>query len=106
MDQRAYLTELQEIILSFPEERRRQFTAAFIAREKNPVIAFGLNGWLGWLGADMFYLGLPLLGVLKLITGGGCGIWSLINGFLIGGMTRDKNLEMARELKFSMQNVA
>lgn len=106
MNRRAYMTELQEIIFSFPEERRRQFTSTFIEREKNPVIAFGLNGFLGWLGFDLFYIDMPLLGVLKLITGGGCGIWTIVNWFMIGGMTRQKNIEIAREVKASMQMIS
>lgn len=103
MNRRAYFSELQEIVFSFPEERRRQFASTFLEREKNPVISFGLNSFLGVFGADLFYLGLPLLGVVKLITGGGCGIWTIINLFTIGSMTRERNLEIAREVKASMQ---
>jgi TM2 domain-containing membrane protein YozV len=33
----------------------------------------------GSLGLDRFYLGYTGLGVLKLITFGGCGIWALID---------------------------
>jgi TM2 domain-containing membrane protein YozV len=38
---------------------------------------------LGGLGVDRFYLGYTLYGVLKLITGGGFGIWWLIDIILI-----------------------
>jgi len=34
---------------------------------------------LGGLGIDRFVRGQVGLGVLKLITGGGCGIWALID---------------------------
>ena len=46
--------------------------------------AFLLSFFLGGLGADRFYLGYIGLGVLKLITGGGCGIWALIDMIIIG----------------------
>ena len=38
---------------------------------------------LGELGIDRFYLGYTKLGILKLITGGGFGIWWLVDIYLI-----------------------
>ena len=48
---------------------------------------------LGSLGVDRFYVGDILLGILKLITAGGCGIWWFVDLFLIMGATRRKNYE-------------
>ena len=39
--------------------------------------------FVGWLGIDRFYLGYTGLGILKLITCGGFGIWALIDLILI-----------------------
>ena len=38
---------------------------------------------LGGLGVDRFYAGHIGLGVLKLLTVGGCGIWALIDIILV-----------------------
>lgn len=46
-------------------------------------VAVALSLFLGWLGADRFYLGYPALGLLKFCTVGFCGIGSLIDFVLI-----------------------
>ena len=61
---------------------------------KDPTISLILSILAGTLGVDRFYMGDIGLGVGKLLTGGGCGIWYLIDIFLVMNDTRRKNLEM------------
>ena len=103
MNRRAYFGELMSIINSLPPEKRPEFVSSFLEREKNPVVAFGFNAFLGYFGADRFYVGSTLLGVLKLLTAGGLGIWVIVDYFQIAGITREKNILAARQLKESIR---
>ncbi|MCK4352600.1 TM2 domain-containing protein [candidate division WOR-3 bacterium] len=50
---------------------------------KDWLVALLLSIFLGGLGIDRFYLGYIGLGILKLLTGAGLGIWWLIDLILI-----------------------
>ncbi len=58
---------------------------------KDPIIALILSIFIGELGIDRFYVGDTGLGIGKLLTCGGLGVWSIIDWFLIMGATREKN---------------
>lgn len=60
---------------------------------KDPTISLILSILAGTLGVDRFYMGDIGLGIGKLLTGGGCGIWWLIDIFLVMNDTKKKNLE-------------
>lgn len=52
-------------------------------QQKEWLVALLLSIFVGSLGIDRFYLGYVGLGILKLLTGGGCGIWWLVDLILI-----------------------
>lgn len=67
---------------------------AFLSQMKDPVLSILLSIFVGSFGVDRFYIGDTGWGIGKLLTGGGCGIWWLIDIFLIMDATKQKNLEL------------
>lgn len=58
---------------------------------KDPTILLLISIFVGSFGIDRFLVGDTGLGVAKLLTGGGCGIWTIVDWFLIQGRTREQN---------------
>ncbi len=59
---------------------------------KDPTISLIVSLLAGSLGIDRFMIGDTGLGVGKLLTCGGLGIWAIIDWFMIMGATREKNM--------------
>jgi TM2 domain-containing membrane protein YozV len=60
---------------------------------KDPMTSLIVSILAGNLGIDRFIIGDIGLGVGKLLTCGGLGVWAIIDWFLIQDATRDKNFE-------------
>lgn len=61
------------------------------APQKSFIVTWLLSLLLGTLGIDRFYLGKVGTGILKLITLGGFGLWTLIDLIIVlTGNARDK----------------
>ncbi len=65
---------------------------------KNPVVMLLISVVVGQLGIDRFMLGDIGLGVLKLITLGGCGIWWIVDLFTVQDRTREHNFKKLIEI--------
>lgn len=59
---------------------------------KDPTILLIVSILLGGLGIDRFMLGDVGMGVLKLLTGGCCGILTIIDWFTISKKAKQANL--------------
>ncbi len=51
--------------------------------QKSWVVTLLLCLFFGYMGLHRFYSGHVVIGILQLVTGGGCGIWYLIDLILI-----------------------
>jgi TM2 domain-containing membrane protein YozV len=70
----------------------QQTPPAQSGESKSFLVALLLSIFVGTLGVDRFYLGYVGLGILKLVTLGGCGIWAIVDIILIAtGKLQDKN---------------
>ncbi len=59
---------------------------------KDPTVSLIVSLLAGSLGIDRFMIGDTGMGVGKLLTCGGLGIWAIIDWFMIMGATREKNM--------------
>lgn len=101
MNKSDYLITLDSIRRRVPEHYQSDFDLQLSIREKNPTIALVLSLVFGAFGIDRFYLGHYGLGLLKLVTFGGLGIWTVIDWFLIMGAARKENITLAKEISYN-----
>ena len=64
-----------------------------MARKVNWTLTLIMSIIFGSLGVDRFIMGHVGLGILKLVTAGGCGIWWLIDLILIATKHKFKDVE-------------
>jgi TM2 domain-containing membrane protein YozV len=67
---------------------------------KDPQTSLIISIFVGAYGIDRFYIGDTGLGVGKLLTCGGLGIWAIIDWFQIQGATRQKNFEKLQQFLY------
>jgi len=88
-----HLPQIREQLLRVDDSRTALIQ---MLQFKDPTMTLVISILAGALGVDRFIIGDVGLGVGKLLTCGGFGIWAIIDWFLIGRATKEKNLEMLR----------
>ncbi len=68
-----------------------KFLAIQSAQYKSPTTLLIISLFFGAFGVDRFMLGQTGMGIGKLLTCGGFGIWTIIDWFLIMDAAREKN---------------
>ena len=77
----AAVTPFERLSLASEPEKEARVQNAPPTKSKLTAILFAI--FFGGLGVDRFYLGYTLLGVIKLLTMGGFGIWTIVDLILI-----------------------
>jgi TM2 domain-containing membrane protein YozV len=77
-----------------------KFVMLQAANLKDPTITLIISIVGGSLGIDRFFIGDTGLGIAKLLTCGGLGVWTLVDWFLIMGRTREINLQRVQQVFF------
>jgi TM2 domain-containing membrane protein YozV len=70
------------------------------AQFKDPTTTLIVSILAGSLGIDRFMIGDTGLGVGKLLTCGGFGIWAIIDWFMIQKATREKNMQKIQQFLY------
>ena len=81
---------IREILLN-TDESRWAYIQSTSFNDPTMMLIVSLIG--GGLGIDRFIIGDVGLGIGKLITCGGFGLWTIIDWFLIMDATREKNMQ-------------
>lgn len=79
---------LKEKLKTIDEQK---FSLLSTIEMKDPTTILLISIFLGNLGIDRFMLGDTGMGVLKLLTGGVCGILTIIDWFTVSKKTKELN---------------
>ena len=96
------IAQLNALKHNLSGEERLQFDMQLASLRKSPGVALILGLLFGSFGIDRFYVGHIGLGVAKLLTLGGLGIWALVDLFFIMSAARRQNMAIAQSIHASL----
>ena len=79
---------IKERLLALDEQR---FQLVSMIELKDPTTLLLISIFIGGLGIDRFMIGDTGMGILKLLTGGCCGVLTIIDWFTISKKTKELN---------------
>ncbi|OIQ18632.1 MAG: hypothetical protein BM557_06825 [Flavobacterium sp. MedPE-SWcel] len=92
--QSQHLSYIRERLLLLDDNKFMMLQGAEL---KDPTTSIIVSILAGGLGIDRFLIGDTGMGVGKLLTCGGFGIWTIVDWFLIMDATREKNMEKIQQ---------
>ena len=94
-----HIPHIRNLLESIPQENLAMLHSADF---KDPTVVLILSVLLGELGVDRFMVGDIGLGVLKLLTLGGCLIWWVVDMCIISKRAKEVNFQKLNELIYQM----
>ncbi len=91
------LTFINEKLIKLDDSKFVQLQSVNL---KDPTIVLVISIVGGSLGIDRFFIGDTGLGVAKLLTCGGLGIWAIVDWFLIMGRAREINMQRIQQVLY------
>lgn len=90
------------LVQNLSDQQKMLFMTQFNSEKKDPGTMMLISVFLGSLGVDRFMLGDMGMGILKLCTGGLCGILWFIDIFTTRARTSDFNRAKAQEIMMTI----
>ena len=89
---------IQMLLTEKSEEEKSKFMQSYILQRKDPqqILIFTLLGFLGFAGIQRFIIDEIFMGILFFITGGFCGIGTVIDAIRYKEVAFEYNRKMAR----------
>lgn len=86
---------VKETLSRLPVEKQAMFAEEYKRKAKNPILmlVFAI-----FLPIQLFLLGKTGLGIAYLLTGGGCGLWYVVEIALAVKRTKDFNEDLAKTI--------
>ena len=97
------VVEQMQLTQGMTDQQKFLFQSQYGSEKRDRVLILVISILLGYLGIDRFLVGDVGLGLLKLLTGGVCGIFWLVDLFLITGRVDEYNRQKAHEIAMAIR---
>jgi TM2 domain-containing membrane protein YozV len=91
------LMAIREKLLKIDDSKMIELQAANL-KDPTTILIVSIIG--GHFGIDRFLIGDVGLGIAKLLTCGGLGIWTMVDWFIIMGKTRELNMQRIQQILY------
>jgi len=96
------LNTLLDVFQRVPREKRLEFATLYQAEKLDRLATWTMLLLFGFTGIDRFFVSQSTLGVVKLITPDGCGLWWVLDLILIDSETRTYNQNVTMKIASRM----